>query len=245
MNILRAITSQILALCLTIVLSNWLLILHNPVVFLLIQSSLAVSVSSLLFHQPYWWAPIHLLFLPCAYVLFTLTVPSWLYFVVFLLMTGVFWGTIRGDVPLYLSSSEVAEALIILLKHEGATTFADLGSGIGSIAIPVATQLSGIKVNAWEQAPLPWLFSKWRGRNLANFSVSRGNFFAARIDHYDVVYAFLSPAVMTEVSKKIKTEMHSGSLFISSSFPATNWIPESVRVIKDRRETLLYCYRIE
>ena len=243
MTLLRALTCQALALALTLAFSYWLPILHYPVTFLITQSGLA-AVCSLSFRQPYWWIPIHLLFLPCAYVLFTLTLPSWLYFVVFVLMALVFWGTIRGDVPLFLSSPEVAKTLIILLKQEGAGSFADLGSGVGSIAIPIAEQLTGIQVNAWEHAPLPWLFCKWRGRHLTNFSVFRGNFFAANFNHYDVVFAFLSPAVMPEVSKKITREMRSGSLFISSSFPATDWEPESVRQIKDRRKTLLYCYRI-
>jgi hypothetical protein len=243
MNLLRAFICQAFALALTFGFAFWLPILHYPLAFLFTQSVLAAGCS-LLFHQPYWWIPIHLLFLPCAFVLLTLNLPSWLYFVVVVLMTLIFWGTIRGDVPLFLSSPEVAQALIILLQQEGASTFADLGSGVGSVAIPIAKQLTGIKVNAWERAPLPWLLSVWRGRRLANFITSRRNFFSANFKHYDVVFAFLSPAAMPEVSEKIKREMRSGTLFISSSFPAPDWSPESIKRIKDRRKTLLYCYRI-
>ena len=50
---------------------------------------------------------------------------------------------------------------------------------------------------------------------------------------------------MPEVSEKIKREMRSGTLFISSSFPAPNWQPESIQRMNDRRKTVLYCYRIE
>ena len=243
MNLLRAFICQVFALALTFGFAYWLPILHSPVAFLFTQSGLAVGCS-LLFRQPYWWIPIHLLFLPCAFVLLTLALPSWLYFVVVVLMTLIFWGTIRGDVPLFLSSPEVAQALIILLQQERASTFADLGSGVGSIAIPVAKQLTDIRVTAWERAPLPWLLSVWRGRRLTNFIALRRNFFATDFIYYDVVFAFLSPAAMPEVSKKIKREMRSGTLFISSSFPAPNWSPESVKQIKDRRNTTLFCYRI-
>ena len=157
-----------------------------------------------------------------------------------------FLGTIRGDVPLFLSSSEVAQAVVILLQQERARAFADLGSGVGSIAIPVAKRLPEIKIIAWEHAPLPWLISAWRPRRrLSNFIASRHNFFATNFEQYDVVFAFLSPAAMPEVSAKIKREMRPGTLFISSSFPAPNWSPESIKHIKDHRKTLLFCYRIK
>jgi len=244
MTLLRAFACQVIALALTLGFAYWLPVFHYPGAFLFTQSGLAVGCS-LLFRQPYWWIPIHLLFLPSAFVLLTLALPSWLYLLVVVLMTLIFWGTIRGDVPLFLSSPEVAQAVVILLQHEHARTFADLGSGVGSIAIPIAKQLTEIKVNAWERAPLPWLVSAWRGRRLSNFIALRRNFFATNFIHYDVVFAFLSPAAMPEVSEKIKREMRSGTLFISSSFPAPNWSPESIKRIKDRRKTLLFCYRIK
>jgi len=50
---------------------------------------------------------------------------------------------------------------------------------------------------------------------------------------------------MPEVSEKVKREMRPGTLFISSSFPVPNWSPESIKRIKDRRKTLLFCYRIK
>jgi hypothetical protein len=49
---------------------------------------------------------------------------------------------------------------------------------------------------------------------------------------------------MPEVSEKLKREMRSGTLLISSSFPAPNWQPENVLQLDDRRKTVLFCYRI-
>jgi hypothetical protein len=173
-----------------------------------------------------------------------LALPAWFYLLTVIVLTLIFWGTIRGDVPLFLSSSEVAEAVIALLQKENAQTFADLGAGVGSVAIPVAKQLPTVQVEAWERAPLPWLISAWRGRNLANFAASRRNFFADDFSKYDVIFAFLSPLAMPEVSEKIKREMRAGTLFISSSFPAPNWQPESILNLDDRRKTVLLCYRL-
>lgn len=244
MTLLRALFCQTVALLLTFGLAYWLPIFHQPIVFLVAQSGFAVGGSFLL-RQPTWWLPIHLLFLPSVFICFMLALPAWIYLLTVIVLTLVFWGTIRGDVPLFLSSSEVAEAVITLLKKENTQTFADLGAGVESVAIPVAKQLPTVQVEAWERAPLPWLISAWRGRNLANFTASRRNFFAANFEKYDVIFAFLSPLAMPEVSEKIKREMRAGTLFISSSFPAPNWQPESIQHVNDRRKTVLYCYRVQ
>lgn len=193
--------------------------------------------------QPYWWAPIHLLFLPGAIALLTLQLPSWLYLLIVLLLALVFWGTVKGDVPLFLSSSAVADALTSIVDRENADTFADLGAGVGSVAVPLARRLS-IKVDAWERAPLPWLTTAWRCRKFQNADVKRESLWGCDLGRYDVVFAFLSPAVMTELGEKVRREMRPGSLFISSSFPIPDWQPESVVQVEDRRRSQLFCYRV-
>ena len=243
MTLLRAFFCPIFGLLLTFGLAYWLPIFHHPIVFLFTQSGLAVG-NAFLLRQPSWWLLIHLLFLPSVFVFFTLALPSWFYLMAVVILTLIFWGTVRGDVPLFLSSSEVAEAVAVLLKKENAQTFVDLGAGVGSVAIPIAKQLLAVQVEACERAPLPWVISAFRGRNLSNFTASRRNFFTADFSKYDVIFAFLSPRVMPEISEKLKGEMRAGTLFISSSFPSPNWQPESILHLNDRRKTVLFCYRI-
>ncbi|MEI7839196.1 MAG: hypothetical protein WCJ11_01720 [Methylococcaceae bacterium] len=243
MTLLRAFFCQIFGLLLTFGLAYWLPIFHHPIVFLFTQSGLAVG-NAFLLRQPSWWLLIHLLFLPSVFVFFTLALPSWFYLMAVVILTLIFWGTVRGDVPLFLSSSEVAEAVAVLLKKENAQTFVDLGAGVGSVAIPIAKQLLAVQVEACERAPLPWVISAFRGRNLSNFTASRRNFFTADFSKYDVIFAFLSPRVMPAISEKLKGEMRAGTLFISSSFPSPNWQPESILHLNDRRKTVLFCYRI-
>ncbi len=193
--------------------------------------------------QPYWWIAIHVFFLPTALTLLTLQLPSWLYLLAALLMALVFWGTVKGDVPLFLSSTAVATAVADIVDREKATAFADLGAGVGSVAVPLA-QHRRLIVDAWEYAPLPWLITAWRCRKLPNATVKRASLWNCNLARYEVVFAFLSPLVMVKLGEKIIDEMPSGSLFISSSFPIPNWEPESIVNIKDRRKTILFCYRI-
>lgn len=244
MILLRAIFCQFFALALVFITAYWLPIFHNPIVFLLAQCGMAIAGSFLL-HQPKWWIPIHLVFLPSVFIFFTLALPAWLYLIITLVLILIFWGTVRGDVPLFLSSNEVTHAVAGLLQQEQAKHFADLGAGVGSVAVPVARLFKNINVEAWELAPIPWLISAWRGRNVSNYTALRQNFFNSDFEKYDVVFAFLSPAVMPAVSEKIKREMRSGTLFISSSFPAPDWKPESIKEMDDLRRTVLFCYRID
>lgn len=245
MVLLHAIFCQVVALAITFIAAHWLPIFHHPIVFLFVQCGLAVSGSFFLLRQPTWWIPIHLLFLPSVFISFMLMLPAWLYLIIAITLTLVFWGTIRGDVPLFLSSSEVTQAIATVLQQERAGNFADLGAGIGSVAFPIAKRFNEIKVDAWELAPIPWLISKMRGRTIPNYTAYRQNFFHANIERYDVIFAFLSPAVMPEIGAKIKHNMRSGTLFVSSSFPVPDWQPESIKHIDDRRKTVLFCYRIE
>lgn len=243
MTILKALICQFLAFVCVFLATNTLPFFHQPMVFLFSQTLLAACASRLI-RQPIWWVFIHLLFLPSVFLFFTFQVsPVW-YLAITLLMLLIFWGTIRGDVPLFLSSDEVAQTVCQLLKKENVTKFADLGAGVGSVAIPVASDFENIKVEAWENAPIPFLVSSWRGRKLANYQTKRENFFNANFADYEVIFAFLSPAVMPQVSEKIKCEMKAGTLFISSSFPAPNWKPTRVLQLNDFRKTVLYCYRI-
>lgn len=244
MTLFRAFLCQALALILTLLAAYFLPILHYyPAIFLLCQSTLAVIASQCV-GLPRWWRVIHFLFLPCVFVFFMFPVPAWVYFALVVLMTLIFWGTVRGDVPLFLSSDEVALSVIALMEAENVKKFADLGAGIGTVALPVANAFSHVQVDAWERAPIPWLISTLRGKNLANYTVSRRNLFEANFAEYDVIFAFLSPRVMPDIGEQLQTKMRKGALFISSSFPVPDWTPERILQIHDSSKTLLYCYRI-
>ena len=92
MTLLRAIFCQTFALAITFIVTFWLPIFHHPIAFLLAQCGLAVS-GSLLLRQPIWWIPIHLLFLPSVFIFFTISLPAWLYLVIVIALTLIFWGT--------------------------------------------------------------------------------------------------------------------------------------------------------
>jgi len=242
-TLFKAFGAQAMGLAFAITLA-WM----SPALFhgawrLAVAQGVAAALWSSAFRQPYWWMPIHLLFLPMAIAMLTLQLSPGLYLLIALLLALVFWGTVKGDVPLFLSSTAVADAVAAIVERENAAMFADLGAGIGSVAVPLAGRRA-MAVDAWECAPLPWLITAWRCRRLPNATARRASLWGCNLAYYEVVFAFLSPAVMAELSGKVRREMRPGSLFISSSFPIPDWEPESIVGIEDRRKTKLFCYRV-
>jgi hypothetical protein len=244
MSLLKALACQAIGLIIAILLAInvpqlvfgfWLVVVFQGII---------AAVTSRLCHQAIWWMPIHLLFLPAAIGLSILTLPSGLYLLTLLVFTLVFWGTVKGDVPLFLSSSAVAEALISLVKQEKADRFVELGAGVGSVVVPLAKHLFSLNIIAIERAPLPWLILRWRSRLMANVTVQNKSLWDCDLANQKIVFAFLSPLYMGQLGEKVRREMHSGSLFVTSSFSVPDWQAESVIQLSDRRKTKLYCYRI-
>lgn len=243
MQLIRALFCQALALGVALALKAWSPLPLAPWLVVGFQALSAAAVSRLV-KQAIWWQAIHLLFMPAILLGLTWQLPAGVYLVVLLLLTLIFWGTVKGDVPLFLSSTAVSNALIDIVEREGAQSFVDIGAGLASVVLPLAASRADLRIVAFERAPLPCLLAGWRCRGLPNVSVRLASFWGQELGEFDVVFAFLSPLVMARIGEKVRREMRPGSLFVSSSFPIPDCRPESVPELPDRRKTKLYCYRI-
>jgi len=241
----KAIAAQALGLALTVMLAGLLPALFHGIWSWVLVQGVAAALSACVLRQPAWWMLIHLLFWPAAIAMLVLHLPTGLYLAMLLLLTLIFWGTVSGEVPLFLSSTAAADALAVIVERENTQCFAELGAGVGSIVAPLAQRRPMMAIDAFEHAPLPWLITRWRCRKRPNVNTRVTSFWNAELSRYDTVFAFLSPAVMPKLGEKINREMRPGSLFISSSFPIPDWRPESLVCIDDRRKTTFFCYRIK
>lgn len=242
MPLLTALLCQTLALAAASLLykAGWPL----PVSWLLWIQPLLAALLSRLFRQPLWWLPIHLLFAPAVWLFLRFQIPGWIYLTAFLISLAIFWGTFKGDVPLFLSSDAVSDSLAGIVKQQQASRLIDLGAGIGSAVIPLARQLPGLKITAVERAPLPWLILRWRCRRYVNIEVCRQDLWDATLADYDTVFLFLSPLAMPRMQEKCLREMRSNCLVVSSSFEMPLWPAENVIQLDDAKHTRLYCYRL-
>lgn len=225
-------------LVIALIVAQWLP--ASPAYVLGAQAVGAAAIAMLLRCER-WWLLIHLGFSPLLALALSLGAdPRW-YLGVFVLLLLVFWGTLGTRVPLYLSGRAAVGAVATLLPEKRPLRMLDLGSGIGTLLVPLAQNHPDCDFTGIESAPAPWLVSRLRRRGKPNLHFERGDFFAADWSTYDVVYAFLSPHPMTAVWRKAQGEMTPHSLLISKDFPVAGILPSSVLSLPDG--STLYCYR--
>ena len=71
-----------------------------------------------------------------------------------------------------------------------------------------------------------------------------GDLFGFPLGKVDLAYAFLSPAAMPRLLVKAAREMRPGTWLISNSFGSADWPPDRCIVLRDRRRTHLYLWRL-
>jgi hypothetical protein len=186
----------------------------------------------------WWWRVIHLLFAPALVLGLALDVPPLLCFATWLALIGVYWGSHRNQVPLYLSGAPAWQAVAALLpQHTGVKI------GLGGLTAYLGHLRADSQADGVEAAPLPWLASRlrqfWRGWN---GTLIFGDLWQVDLAQYDLVHAYLSPVPMPDLWSKAIAEMRSGSVLVSHSFAVPGVAPSQVVLLAgDKR---LFVYRI-
>lgn len=192
-----------------------------------------------------WWLIIQLIFVPALVLMLNFDIPSGFFLAAFLIMLVVYWSTFRTQVPLYLSSNKVWQALETKLP-DTPFTFVDLGSGIGGVLTHLARTHPHGHYHGVEAAPLPFLWSWLRVKSggYRNCSVQWGSLWNSDLSQYDVVFAYLSPVPMEALWHKAKREMQPGSLFISNTFAVPDHPPQESVTVEDLHNSTLYIWRM-
>jgi hypothetical protein len=192
-----------------------------------------------------WWLIIQLLFVPALVLAQGFEIPSGVFLAAFLIMLVVYWSTFRTQVPLYLSSNKVWQALETKLP-DTPFTFVDLGSGIGGVLTHLAQTHPHGHYHGVEAAPLPFLWSWLRIKfgGYRNCTVHWGSLWHSDLSQYDVVFAYLSPVPMEALWQKAKQEMSPGSIFISNTFAVPEHPPQETVSVEDLHRSTLYLWRM-
>jgi hypothetical protein len=172
-------------------------------------------------------------------------VPIWIFPVSLAGLLLVFGGGLLTRVPLYNSSYAAWSALLDLLPAEDGYQVADLGAGLGGPLCFLARRRPGVRFIGIEASPLIWLLAWCRTQPVrASCRMRFGSLWRLPLEDFQVVYAFLSPAPMSELWAKARREMRPGSILISNTFRIPDAVPEREIPLPDRQDARLLVYRV-
>ena len=223
--------------------------LHGPPLLLALLCGLLATAFSYLSGLAKWWLLIQLLFVPALVLMLPVGLPPGFFLVAFLILLLVYWSAFRSQVPLYLSSNKVQNAIECLLPAattNSGFTFVDLGSGLGGVLTHLAEVRPDGLYTGVETAPLPFFWSWLRTRlgGYRNCSLHWGSLWDCDLSQYDVVFAYLSPVPMEKLWDKARAEMRPSSLFISSTFAVPDQLPHEVVQVDDLHHSTLLIWHM-
>lgn len=196
-----------------------------------------------------WWRVIHFVFPLAVGVMTQVELNNNIYLIGFIVTLTLYWSVHKTQVPFYPSFPATWQAVNKLInkhsKDRASLRIIDIGSGLGDFPMFMANQRPKDQVLGIEIAPLPWFISKVRAalkNNRADFLWD--DYREHSFLQFDVVFAYMSPAAMTELWQKARTEMRPGTLLISSEFPVPNVKP--YQTLKPSKFTpMLYIYKFQ
>jgi hypothetical protein len=189
-------------------------------IFLIVlMQAIIASGLSILVGMARWWRWIHFCFPLALWGMSMWQVPNEVYLIGFLMTLSLYWTTFRSQVPFYPSRPQVWRKVSELIPSEKAIRMIDIGSGLGDLSMYIAKTKPTSQIEGIEIAPLPWFISKLRAYLTgSNAKFKLGDYGQLNFSHYDVVFAYLSPAAMPDLWQKAQLEMQAGSMLISYEF---------------------------
>lgn len=116
----------------------------------------------------------------------------------------------------------IEEAAAILQQASTPQTVMDLGSGWGTLLIPLAKRFPNHRFIGIELSALPFRISRLRARNLHNLTFVQQDFFSTNLSEANLIFVFLLHSTMAKLTTKIQTEMPTGGTIIANRFPMKN-----------------------
>ncbi|MEQ8195582.1 MAG: class I SAM-dependent methyltransferase [Rhodospirillales bacterium] len=141
----------------------------------------------------------------------------------------------------------VRAVMLELMQPNGPGTIYELGSGWGTLTVPIAEQFPDCRVVGYELSPLPWMVSRLLKAvaGAANLSFRREDFFKADLSDASLIVCYLNGRTMAKLKSKLEAELEPGTLIVSHFFAFREWVPVEKRTVGYLFRSPVYVYRIE
>lgn len=145
------------------------------------------------------------------------------------------------------SPKQIANEITSICKDlNGSGTFLDVGSGWGSMLIPMAKALPDWTFYGIEKSPTPWLVSQFKTmkNNFGNINLFLGDAEKFRYRGYDIIYLNLPKKLINEITPPLIRNIQRGSLVVTYRNQIDGIDAYSTLTVKDDRgmERQVYLY---
>jgi len=156
----------------------------------------------------------------------------------------VVWAIKNGIGPMPTSPKQKQCLLSSLPSHVKGKIF-DLGSGWGTLAIPIAKRHPECEVVGYESSPVPYFVSQVLQLTLrySNLRFHRKDVLQTPVQDASVIVCYLHPAAMKRLKPKLESELKAGTVVITNTFAVPGWKPENVIEANDIYRSKIYTYR--
>ena len=122
----------------------------------------------------------------------------------------------------------------------------ELGSGFGTLAIPLAKQYPELKITGFEMSPVPWLIATVRGRilGLKNLRFKRADFLQADLRPASLLVSYLYPGGMEKIAQRLPALGPDKRYFLSHTFALPGYAPIQTAQASDLYRSPIYLYEL-
>jgi SAM-dependent methyltransferase len=208
--------------------SNWLVGADHRTLYSAVLWARGALILSMLVRNRWRWNVINFGF-PLAVVgVSILHMPPVYFLTGFVFLAGFNWHVARNRVPYFPSSKGTWEVAAGIFPPSGTFSFADIGSGLGGLNFYLAKHFAEGRFTGVEISPIPWVISRIRIMFTTRCQFRRQDYNALDLSQFDVVFAYLSPAVMPQLWEKARREMRPGSVLLSFEFSVPGGVAHAV-----------------
>ena len=148
-----------------------------------------------------------------------------------------------------IPTSIVVRKHLLALVHKQYANFsvlkiAELGSGWGSLAIPIAKQFPAITVYAFEASFVPYWFARLRllVSPQKNLVLMHKDFYNVPLTDFDMFVCYLYPNAMNKLRSKFEQELTKPAIIITHTFAIHGWTAVETKKVNDLHQTTIYAY---
>jgi SAM-dependent methyltransferase len=148
----------------------------------------------------------------------------------------------RGAVYVPTSSARIA-AILQAVPMESPEKLVDLGCGDGRV-LKMAWQTYGVRGLGYEINPFAYLKARLRCIGIKGVEIKCCSFWRANLSEADVVFCYLFPDVMKNLSEKLRSELKCGAVVVSCNFALPDWHAQRIlRPNNPNQGDPIYIYR--